>query len=187
MAKQKRNNVITHGLSGKFGDILVFSQRGGKTVVSQVPQKTKKRTKKQEAQQKHFQKAVFYAKNVKGTEIGQMYEDKAAKIPGVSGLNIAIADFMHAPDIEVVNMSKYKGKVGDEIEVEATDDFAVKSVHVEISGADGSIIEEGNAVINISGVWIYTAIADNTTLEGTKIVITASDLPGNLTTEEVNL
>jgi hypothetical protein len=186
MAKQK-NNVVTHGLSGKIGDILIFSQRGGQTVVSKTPTRKAKMTKKQKEHQKHFQKAVLYAKSVKGTEVGQMYEDKAAKIPGVSGINVAVADFMHAPDIEKVDMSKYKGKVDDKIEVEATDDFAVKEVHVEISNADGYIVEEGNAVKNVSGVWVYTATADNTTLEGTKIIITASDLPGNLTTEEVNL
>lgn len=25
---QSKNNIITHGLSGKVGDIIVFSQRG---------------------------------------------------------------------------------------------------------------------------------------------------------------
>ncbi len=29
---QSKNNIITHGLSGKVGDIIVFSQRGGKTI-----------------------------------------------------------------------------------------------------------------------------------------------------------
>ena len=36
MAKQS-NNVVTHGLSGKVGDLLVFSQRAGKTVVGKAP------------------------------------------------------------------------------------------------------------------------------------------------------
>ena len=36
MAKSN-NNVITHGLSGKVGDIIVFSQRGGKTIISKAP------------------------------------------------------------------------------------------------------------------------------------------------------
>jgi hypothetical protein len=40
MAKQERN-VVTYGLSGKIGDLLVFRQRDGKTIVSKVPQMSK--------------------------------------------------------------------------------------------------------------------------------------------------
>ncbi|MDR1602299.1 MAG: hypothetical protein LBS42_07725 [Tannerella sp.] len=36
MAKQK-GNVVTHRLSGKIGDLLIFRQRAGKTVVAKVP------------------------------------------------------------------------------------------------------------------------------------------------------
>jgi hypothetical protein len=186
MAKQK-NNVVTHGLSGKIGDLLVFSQRDGKTIVSKVAQRKAKATKKQKAQRKRFQRAILYARAIIHSEKGQVYQDVAAKKGGVSGYNIAVADFLHAPDIENVDLSDYKGKIGNEIRIEATDDFAVESVHVEISSANGSIVEEGNAVKNESGIWIYTATTDNTILEDNRIVITASDLPGNLTTEEVNL
>jgi hypothetical protein len=33
-------NVITHGMSGMIGDVIVFRQRGGKTVVSAKPKPT---------------------------------------------------------------------------------------------------------------------------------------------------
>jgi hypothetical protein len=36
-------------------------------------------------------------------------------------------------------------------------------------------------------LWIYAAIRLNEGLEGDRIVITASDLPGNIATEEQNL
>ena len=36
MAESKKN-IITHGMSGKVGDIIVFSQRHGKTIVSKAP------------------------------------------------------------------------------------------------------------------------------------------------------
>ena len=41
MAKQGYN-VVTHGTSGKIGDLLVFRQRDGKTIISKIPQKRKK-------------------------------------------------------------------------------------------------------------------------------------------------
>ncbi|MCK7556755.1 hypothetical protein MKQ70_17705 [Chitinophaga sedimenti] len=34
---QKYMNALTHGASGKFGDICVFYQRNGKTCVGKVP------------------------------------------------------------------------------------------------------------------------------------------------------
>lgn len=37
---ESKNNIITYGLSGKIGNILVFSQRNGKTIVSQAPKKS---------------------------------------------------------------------------------------------------------------------------------------------------
>ena len=33
-------NIITHGMSGKFGDFIVFSQRNDKTIVSMAPKRT---------------------------------------------------------------------------------------------------------------------------------------------------
>ncbi|MDR1156357.1 MAG: hypothetical protein LBL04_16765 [Bacteroidales bacterium] len=46
MAKQK-GNVVTHGLNGKIGDLPVFCQRDGQTVVSKVPEQEKTASGKQ--------------------------------------------------------------------------------------------------------------------------------------------
>ena len=62
MAKQT-NNVVTHGLSGKVGDLLIFRQRAGKTVVAKVPQPRKVTSEQQKEQQRKFQRAVLYAKS----------------------------------------------------------------------------------------------------------------------------
>ena len=40
MAKSE-NNVLTHGMSGKIGDLLVFRNVNGKTIVSKAPAKPK--------------------------------------------------------------------------------------------------------------------------------------------------
>ncbi|WP_265426533.1 hypothetical protein [Chryseobacterium sp. YIM B08800] len=34
---ESKNNIVTHGLSWKVGDLLVFSQRNGKSVVPKAP------------------------------------------------------------------------------------------------------------------------------------------------------
>ena len=56
---------------------------------------------------------------------------------------------------------------------------------VSIVNADGSIVEEGDAVRQANGLdWLYTATVANESLTGDKIVVRASDKPGNITTVE---
>jgi hypothetical protein len=187
MAKSQKN-VVTYGLSGKIGDILVFRQRDGKTIVSKMPEQSKTASEKQQKQRKRFQKATIYAKvATDDPETKEQYAAKAKKSKGITAYNIAVADFFNAPDIETVDLSAYTGMEGDEIRIIASDDFAVKSVHVQINDADGSPVEAGEAVNRMGNLWIYTATQRNESLVGNKIVVFASDLPGNITTEEKSL
>lgn len=62
MAKSK-NNVVTHGLSGLIGDLLVFRQRANKTIVADRPRPfSKPPTALQLGIQGRFKKAAQYAK-----------------------------------------------------------------------------------------------------------------------------
>jgi hypothetical protein len=186
MAKSK-NNVVTRGLSGKIGNMLVFRQMGGETIVSTMPQQSSVVTEKQLAHRKRFQQAVLYGTTaIESPETKELYETAAAKEKR-KPFNVAVADFFHAPDIDSIDISEYSGKVGDRIRIIATDDFAVKSVTVRISNADGSLVEEGEATQSVGTLWIYTATQNNENLDGDKIVVIASDLPGNLTNEELKI
>jgi hypothetical protein len=187
MAKQK-NNIITHGLSGKVGDLLIFRQKDGKTIVAKIPKKKVKPSKKQLAHQKRFQQATIYAQISATDEVrAKLYAEAAKKRAGLTAYNIAVADYLNAPNIKNVDLSTYTGTIGDKIYIVATDDFAVKSVHVRISYTDDSLIEEGEAVNTATNLWTYTATTNNKELTGNKIVVTAYDIPGNQDTEEVIL
>jgi hypothetical protein len=179
---ESKNNIVTHGLSGKVGDILVFSQRNGKTIVSKAPkERTGELSEKQQAQAQKFQKAVLYAKTVLANhDKKQMYEAMSDESKGVSTYNVAVADLLNAPKIEKIDLSSYTGNPGDTIKVMVTDDFQVVSVSVTIENADGSLVEEGSAVDN-GGEWIYTATSSNPDLSGDKITVKALDHPANLT------
>jgi hypothetical protein len=187
MAKQT-NNVVTHGLSGKIGDLLVFRQVNGQTVVSKIPEQPKTVSEKQKANQNRFQQATIYAKmatEAPGTK--ELYADAAKKKKGLTAYNIAVADFFNAPDIHTVDLSEYTGAIGDQIRVTASDDFAVKSTHIQIVSADCSVIEEGEAVNCSTNLWVYTATQNNDKLDGNKIIVTVSDMPGNKTEENFEL
>ena len=186
MAKQT-NNVVTHGLSGKIGNLLVFRQRAGQTVVAKAPPKRKVSTEQQKEHQRRFQRAVLYAQSVMAdSDMGAAYNRAAKK--GQTGYNVAVADFFHAPDIHNIDVSGYTGNPGDAIRIQVSDDFSVKEVKVTITNADGSLVEEGNATPDAGGYyWTYTVTAVNDSLDGDKIEITVSDLPGNVTQDTVNV
>jgi hypothetical protein len=185
MAKSKQN-LVTFGLSGKLGDLLVFRQVGGQTIVSMAPEPPKTVSEKQAAHRKRFQQAMVYAKSaVESPETGEKYKAAAKKLQ--TPVNVAVADFFNAPDIENIDLTEYSGNEGDKIRITVSDDFAVKYVKVRIINADGSLVEEGEAVLSAGDLWIYTAVQNNENLSGDKIVITASDLPGNVVSDEQSL
>lgn len=182
------DNVLTHGLRGKIGDLLVFRIVDGKTIVGKAPS-TANRTpsQKQLEQQEHFQEAVIYGKTVQVTP--QLREQYETKIPeGKSVYQVALADFLKAPKIKEVDVNNYNGQPGSTIRIRATDDFKVKAVTVTINNSDGTLAESGNAIAEANGFdWVYTATASNTTLTGDKITIRASDIPGNISEQALNL
>ena len=179
-------NLVTKGLSGKLGDSLVFRKVGDKTIVSTVPTTTKEPTEKQKAQRERFQMAVLYAKSqMDDPATKAAYEAEARGAGQPNAYNIAVADFFRAPDIEDVDLSAYTGAKNDTIRIRAIDDFKVKTVRVEIYNADGTEVENGEAVQQTNGLdWVYTATTVNEDLSGDRIVIKASDIPGNITEQE---
>ena len=57
---------------------------------------------------------------------------------------------------------------------------------VAIVGSDESTVEQGEATLK-EGKWIYSTTATNTSLSGDKVVVTATDRPGNQTIKEITL
>ena len=100
---------------------------------------------------------------------------------GQTAYNVALRDAMSPPVIDGVDISGYKGTVGDLISVKARDVITPASVKITILSATGVVLEQGDAVIktNDRRFWIYTVTAANAALTGTRVVATATDLPGN--------
>jgi hypothetical protein len=184
MAKQ-RDNVITYGLSGKIGNLLIFRQLDGNTIVAKVPTPSNKVTAGQQAQRDRFQQATFYGNTI-SPEQAALYAAAATGMGmGRNYYNVAVADFLNAPDIKKIDFSNYAGQPGDTIVIQATDDFKVESVRVRVTAAGGTVIEEGNATPDAKGyTWTYTATSVNDNPSGGKIEVFVSDIPGNTTTGE---
>ena len=184
MARVK-SNIVTQGLSGMLGGTLVFRQQGGRTIVSAAPTETAgEPSERQKAQRQRFQEAAIYAKaQIADPNSKAEYATEQNGRNG-SAYTIAVADFLHAPDIREVDLSGYEGKRGDAIRIRATDDFKVVGVTVRIENGDGSLVEQGRAVQQANALdWVYTATATNADLNGDKITIRASDKPGHFDEE----
>jgi hypothetical protein len=183
---ESKNNVVTFGLSGKVGDILIFRQKKGRTIVAKIPEQPKKMSGKQIAQQRRFKNGVIYATGATVAPETKAIYDSIAEKKERTPFNIAVADFLNVPEIETIDLSNYTGAPGDTIKVTAFDDVMVKTVHISIINADGTLVEEGEAVADASGtVWTYTALQCNDNLDGDKIVVSVADLPGNVVEESV--
>ncbi len=185
---ESRNNFIVDGLSGTFAGIGTFHKRGRKTFRRKIPAKPSVTdTKEQLAIKKRFAEYIKYAKAaIKDPEIKAAYA-RAAK-PGRTAFNRAVTDASHPPKIGKIDTANYRGQPGDHLLVEATDDFKVTAVQICIHHANGRLIEQGEAIMQINTVdWLYAVMVANEPFAGSKITATATDLPGNKTSLIVTL
>jgi hypothetical protein len=181
MSKQ-RNNPMMNNASGMIGKTVVFKKHFGDTVIANRPKKSSKKVSDARLKiQEKFTVAASYAKQAMLNP-----ETKALYATGISGTkrtaqSVAMADFLNAPKVRAIDVSEYKGAIGDLILVNATDDFKVTKVKVSITSATGVVIESGDAIQGKVDMftWAYTVTAANAALPGTTIVATAYDTPNN--------
>jgi hypothetical protein len=184
------NSVITGKLRGTLGKELVFREWQGKTVVAKAPKARKgDPTPGQVQAQETFLLASIYGKAVMdGQDQGIKDAYTAALRPRQNLFARAVQDFLSPPVVKTIGTGNYTGIVGSKITVRAVDDFRVIGVRVEISAANGSLLEKGDAVQQVNGVdWIYTATQANNPLTASKIKAIATDVPGNEGTLELTL
>jgi len=133
--------------------------------------------------QNHLQQAMIYAKTqMLDSNIKSVYE-KGIDNSFKTAYTIAVADFLNAPDISEIDLTNYQGRIGDTIRVKVIDDFKVKFVKINIYNQNGVLLERGHA-FNQGDYWLYTIVKENDNLDGDKIIIQASDIPGNLTEKQ---
>lgn len=184
--KQKRNSIM-RGSSGALGNELVFRQRAGQTIMSlpAVPGPDNP-TDEQLGVRSRFKEAIAYARTaIANPALKAAYRAKTSKI--ASPFNTAMADFCKAPVITKVDVSNYNGSAGSTILINATDDFKVQAVHVSIFNGAGDVIEEGAAIVNPESGDYWTFTLPNAIPDGALIKVQASDLPGNVTMQELSL
>jgi hypothetical protein len=175
-------NLLVKGARGKMGNQFVYKKRGDDTFMARLPKvdKDAEPTENQVKVRDRFSEASFYAQGaIADPETKAEYERNLPS--GRTAFNMAFRDYLKAPAVKSIDVSKYAGLAGSPIVVKAKDDFRVAKVIVSIRTATGELVEEGNAILNPinRNKWTYTTVADNPALAGGSVSVTAMDIPGN--------
>jgi hypothetical protein len=176
------DNIITRFQRGRFGDII-YRVVGSLSISSKAPDYSKiKWSPAQEANRMRFRDGMAYARKAfEDPEKEKYYQNKAGA--GQHKFNMAVADYMVKPKINEVDIENYKGKEGNLIRVDASDNYKVAGVIVMILNAAGLLVESGMAVeypYSGSGEWIYKTMEENPDWKGGRVVVRVTDSPGNI-------
>ncbi|MEJ1241013.1 hypothetical protein WBG78_22895 [Chryseolinea sp. T2] len=176
------NNFLLKGFSGALGKNVVFKQytKRGIVIAANYPTKRKSDSDKQIAQQRVFKYAIEYARNATAhSQVSAIYS-KGVDAIRTSVNAVAMKDVLTPPEVREVNLLTYTGAPGELIRVRAWDDFKVMAVSITIAKADGTIIEEGNALPRGKrGLWRMATTVRNDSVPGTVFTVTATDMAGN--------
>jgi hypothetical protein len=184
MAKINLNSILS-GVKGKLGN-LIFRQVGKRTIIQTMPGKSKrKRSPAQKAHNERFEGAIRYAREATG-DGAPTKADYQARADGMkTAYSVAIGDFMHAPEILGIDVSRYHGRKGDVIRARCLDDFQVAEVYVCILSAPEVVLEDGQALRSDNGIdWCYETQQDYAEVANLMIRVAARDKAGNLTMKE---
>jgi len=188
MAKIKLNPIFA-GMSGKMGNLIIKISKNGETYISSRPKKSKaKPSEAQLAQRKSFGKASVYANSALAEEATRAFYETLAEASNMNARALCMGDYLNAPTVDNLDFSRYRGRVGDRIQITTHDDVGVVAVNVKLTKADGALIEYGKAVEQYEGSEYWQYMATVPVPLGTDILISveAFDRPGNRATVSVN-
>jgi hypothetical protein len=146
------------GFSGAMGEIVFADQKKKNQTVAYM--KTHyELTEAQVGTQDRFKEAARLANAALDDPARRAFYQAIADEKDSSAYHIAFTDYLVLPRFKPLNLSLYKGQVGDPILIRAVDDIGMADVEVTLTANDGSPIEQGKAVEagKGTGMWTYTA------------------------------
>jgi hypothetical protein len=182
MAKFRMNKMVDSA-TGKVGN-MVFRQVGRRTLYTQAPEREHVvTTVGQRAQRDRFKRAVSYARNcILDPVLKEAYEKRTGGKEFLTGFNVAVTDYLHAPKIDSVDLSGYTGQPGENLIAKVFETAKVVSAKVTIVLADDTLVEKGDANLIDSFNWQYVTTQVNSMLAGSKITFTIADSEDNIHT-----
>jgi hypothetical protein len=189
MARIVQDSLLA-SIHGSVGDLVIVHQNG-KSWVRRKPTVTPKATPRRKVHRRKLGQAAKWASKLptEAPAVAARYE-KAAEGTEWSWHNLAVADCLHGPIIEEIDLSGYTGRSGERIRVQARDDvpspmkLGVAEVRVVIRSLTGSVLEDGNAAPE-DAAWAYITQKELPPGQIVKIEVVATDQPGCHSTKTV--
>jgi hypothetical protein len=153
------SNVVKISGDERLAEHLILKNRSGQVHSDQgsAPENTGR------------QEVIIYGKTI------FLKEPKNAALAKDGSFELAIADFLHGPFVEVVDFSQFTGRVGSYLFVTLSPHFPGNSVFVKMETKDGKVIHEGFADQGLFQTeWTFVLNQNPTGIMADKISITAS-------------
>jgi hypothetical protein len=184
-----KDNILTEGLSGMIGNVIVFRQLRGKTIIANRPSRPRFQSELQRENRLRFREASAFAKQaMQDPETKERYRIKARKLKLPNAYTAALTDYMRKPAATVV---KYKGGSGGSITIMAAKKgFSIASVTVTTMTTQGIPLATRTAALKDwrKHEWTLRLTPDlwpeNNAGSGecvSRIMVTATDHTGNTT------
>jgi len=173
-----KNNVVTKGFSGKFGDDLMFRQVNNKTIFAKRTLTASAPTAGQTEVRNKFANATqFGSVAIEDPQASVEYKLMAEMLGLKSAYLAAVTDYLTEPEIAMVYTGSYKGVPGNVFSIKPRVPYKIVSIDVTILAADSSVLESGPAVAN-ELKWKYVATTDNAQVAGSMLMLVARDRQG---------
>lgn len=185
-----KDNIITEGLSGMLGDVVVFRQLRGKTIMANKPRKPTTQSELQRENRNRFAKASAFAKHIlQDPQKKEYYLQKARKLKLPNAYTAAITDYMRKPTVMAV---KCRGNAGENVMIMAgKKGFSLSAVTVSLVNGEGVSIATSTATLidRLRHQWKARLTPEsemqNYSRKGARIVIMATDHTGNKVSNEM--
>jgi hypothetical protein len=100
----------------------------------------------------------------------------------------ALSDYLHSPQIVNLDVASYQGKAGDPLVIELSPESLATTVTLSFYHPDGPLAETGTALPGANdSFWIYTAQQSFPNWQVLRVVVLATDRPGNTSEKEARL
>jgi len=188
MAKIKSIKLLAGLFSKRNRGQFVVRERGGQTIFSARPARSKKKpSAAQELVRARFKLASLYATRIlQVPEYRDIYQSYATK--GRSAHQAAMQNFLNPPVIECIDAEGYCGMPEGMIRIKVRDKYPVSRVVVKLQTSTGFLLEEGPCKMNYEpNAWTYTTRVTKPGNETLDLFVTACDLPGNVVEKKVRL
>src|SRR4051812_14012405 len=113
-----KNNVVTKGFSGKFGDDLVFRQVDNQTIFAKRTLTPVSSTARQTEVRNKFTEASLFASGAIENPQASLDYKLMAELQGLKSAYLAaITDYLTMPEIGSVFVNAYRGNAGDVLNI----------------------------------------------------------------------